>query len=57
MRNKNLFENKIERLESIMKNIEYSFNRNERNEGIQEVAKAKQILEQLSTYLSTETQD
>jgi len=57
MRNKNLFENKIERLESIMKNIEYSFNRNERNEGIQEVAKAKQILEQLSTYLSTEIQD
>ena len=57
MRNKNLFENKIERLESIMKNIEYSFNRNERNEGIQEVTKAKQILEQLSTYLSTETQD
>ena len=57
MRNKNLFENKVERLESIMKNIEYSFNRNERNEGIQEVAKAKQILEQLSTYLSTETQD
>jgi len=57
MRNKNLFENKIERLESIMKNIEYSFNRNERNEGIQEVTKAKQILEQLSTYLSTEIQD
>lgn len=57
MRNKNLFENKIERLESILKNIEYSFNRNQRNEGLQEVSKAKDILSQLTTYLRTENQD
>lgn len=57
MRNKNLFENKVERLESILKNIEYSFNRNQRNEGLQEVSKAKDILSQLTTYLRTENQD
>lgn len=57
MRNKNLFENKVERLESILKNIEYSFNRNQRNEGLEEVSKAKDILSQLTTYLRTENQD
>ena len=57
MRNKNLFENKVERLESILKNIEYSFNRNRRNEGLEEVSKAKDILSQLTTYLRTENQD
>lgn len=57
MRNKDLFVSKIERLESIMKNIEYSFNRNERNEGLEEVTKAKILLGQLQTYLNTETQD
>ena len=57
MRNKNLFDSKIDRLDSILKSIEYSFNRNERIEGIQEVTKAKAILEQLRTYLNTETQD
>ena len=57
MRNKNLFVTKVERLESILKNIEYSFNRNERLEGIEEVRKANTILEQLNTYLNTEIQD
>ena len=57
MRNKDLFVSKIERLESIMKNIEYSFNRNERNEGLEEVTKAKILLGLLQTYLNTETQD
>ena len=57
MRNKNLFESKVERLESILKNIEYSFNRNQRNEGLEEVSKAKDILSQLTTYLRTENQD
>lgn len=57
MRNKNLFVAKIERLESILKNIEYSFNRNERMEGLTEVKKATTILEDLNTFLNTEIQD
>jgi len=57
MRNKNLFVAKVERLESILKNIEYSFNRNERMEGLEEVQKARTVLEQMNTYLNTEIQD
>lgn len=57
MRNKDLFEQKMERLESITKLVGYHIHRDEKETAYELVGKSLNILEEMFTLLRTETQD
>jgi hypothetical protein len=57
MRNKDLLEQKRERLESNLKLIGYHIHRNESDTAYELVAKTLDVLEEVRTLLGTETQD
>jgi hypothetical protein len=57
MRNKDLFEQKMERIESIIKLVGYHIHRDEKTEAYNLVGKSLNILEEMFTLLRTETQD
>jgi len=57
MRNKTLIQTKIERIESTLRNINYSIGRNERGDSYKALDKVTELLSQINTLLNTETQD
>ena len=57
MRNKLLVENKLERIESLLNNLSFSLNRNERDQAIKEVELLKEHIESILSIVRTEFQD
>lgn len=57
MRNKELFERKLERLSSLIKNIGFHIHRDERDEAYKLVARTVDFVEDMQTLLNTEVQD
>jgi hypothetical protein len=57
MRNKDLFEQKMERVESIIKLVGYHIHRDEKDQAYELVGKSLNVLEEMFTLLRTETQD
>lgn len=57
MRNKELFEQKMERLESVVKLVGYHIHRDEKETAYELVGKSLGIMEEMTTLLRTETQD
>jgi len=57
MRNKVLIENRLERVESTLKSINYCISRGEQKEGLELVRVLLEKLEEIRTFLSTETQE
>ena len=57
MRNKDLFEQKLERFESEVKKMGYHIHRNEQEEAYEKVAELLEKLQDLRTLLNTESQD
>jgi hypothetical protein len=57
MRNKTLFENKLERFEAEVKKQGYYIHRNELDEAYARVELLLEMIEALRTLLNTETQD
>ena len=57
MRNKNLFEQKLERFEAEVKNVGYHIHRNEQTEAYEKVAELLEKIGDLRTLLNTEHQD
>ena len=57
MRNKDLFEQKMERIESVIKLVGYHIHRDEKDIAYDLVGKSLNILEEMTTLLRTETQD
>lgn len=57
MRNKTLFEKKIDKLESTVTTVEYHVARNERDQAYVEIDKLRELLSTLTTLLNTEEQD
>lgn len=57
MRNKILVETKLERIESLLNNLSFSLNRNERDQAIKEVELIKEHVEGILSIVRTEFQD
>jgi hypothetical protein len=57
MRNKILVETKLERIESLLNNLSFSLNRNERDQAIKEVELLKEHVEGILSIVRTEFQD
>jgi hypothetical protein len=57
MRNKELFENKLERLQSVVKLIGYHIHRDEKEVAYEHVGKSLDLMEEMFTLVRTETQD
>lgn len=57
MRNKDLFEQKLERFESEVKKMGYLIHRNELDEAYTKVAELLERIADLRTLLNTESQD
>lgn len=57
MRNKILVESKLERIESLLNNLSFSLNRNERDQAIKEVELLKEHVEGILSIIRTEFQD
>jgi len=57
MRNKILVESKLERIESLLNNLSFSLNRNERDQAIREVELLKEHVEGILSVVRTEFQD
>lgn len=57
MRNKILVESKLERIESLLNNLSFSLNRNERDQAIEEVELLKEHVEGILSIIRTEFQD
>jgi hypothetical protein len=57
MRNKNLFEQKLERFEAEVKKIGYHVHRNEQAEAYQKVEELLERIGDMKTLLNTEHQD
>ncbi len=57
MRNKELFERKLEKFESEVKLAAYHFNRNELSEGSDKVLELLERISDMRTLLNTEQQD
>ena len=57
MRNKNLFEQKLERFESEVKKMGYHIRRNELGEAYEKVEELLEKVGDLRTLLNTESQD
>lgn len=57
MRNKELFERKLERLNNIVKNIGYHIHRDERDQAYKLVGRTVEFIEDMQTLLNTEIQD
>jgi hypothetical protein len=57
MRNKDLFEQKMERLQSVVKLVGYHIHRDEKGQAYELVDKSLSIMEEMFTLLRTETQD
>ena len=57
MRNKVLFEKKFDQMERMLTAIEYCISRGEQREGLEEVRRTKDLLENMSTLLENEHQD
>ena len=57
MRNKEVVQRKLERLAADIKQIDYSFKRNEISNGYSYIKKVQEDLGDIQTLLNTETQD
>lgn len=57
MRNKVLFENKLENLESLIKKVGYHIHRNERDVAYELIETLLEKLADMQTLLNTESQD
>lgn len=57
MRNKELVEKKLARIERYLKNISFNINRNERKEAQNTIKESLEKLSDIQTLLNTETQD
>lgn len=57
MRNKELFERKLDRLNSLIKNIGYHIHRDERDQAYKLVGRTVEFIEDMQTLLNTEVQD
>ena len=57
MRNKDLFENKLENFQSLVKKVGYHIHRNELAEAYALIAVLLEKLEDMQTLLNTESQD
>ena len=57
MRNKEVVQRKLERLAADIKQIDYSFKRNEISNGYTYIKKVQEDLGDIQTLLNTETQD
>lgn len=57
MRNKELFELKLERLESLVKLIGYHTFRDEKEDAYKHIDKCTDLISDIRTLLNTETQD
>lgn len=57
MRNKDLFEQKLERFESEVKKMGYHIHRNEQQEAYQKVEELLERIEDMRSLLNTEHQD
>jgi hypothetical protein len=57
MRNKILVETKLERIESLLNNLSFSLNRNERDRAVEEVELLKEHGEGILSIIRTEFQD
>jgi len=55
MRNKEIFQNKVTRLESIMNNIDRAVSLNDRQQVFDQLERAKTMLSDLQTMLNRET--
>lgn len=57
MRNKELFDKKLERLESVVKLVGYHIHKDDRDLAYKHVDKCIDMIAEMQTLLSTETQD
>jgi len=57
MRNKILVEKKLERLDSLVNNIQFSVNRNERDTALRELQVLREQLESITSLIENENQD
>lgn len=57
MKNKQVILNKIERLERVIKNIEYNLNTNNRREALESFNNLKEKLSDIQTLINTEVQN
>jgi len=57
VRNKELFERKLERLNNIVKNIGYHIRRDERDAAYKLVGSTVEFIQDMQTLLNTEVQD
>jgi len=57
MRNRDLFETKLERLESSIKLVGYHVHRDERQVAYDQIDKVLEMIQDVHTLLRTETQD
>jgi hypothetical protein len=57
MRNKLLVEKKLERLDSLINNIQFSINRGERDTALKEVEVMRDQLEVITSLIQNEDQD
>jgi hypothetical protein len=57
MRNKNSISKKLERLESILRNLNYSIGTSDRTLSYKHLDKAKEQLSDINTLLNRETQE
>ncbi len=57
MRNKVLVEKKLERLDSLVNNIQFSVNRNERDAALKELQVLREQLEAIASLVENESQD
>ncbi len=55
MRNKEIYQNKITRLESIMNNIDRAISLNDRQQAFDDIERAKTMLGDLQTMLNRES--
>lgn len=57
MRNKNLISNKLDRLESELRKLNFAIGTNDRTTSYNHLDKAKEIISDINTLLNRETQD
>lgn len=57
MRNKVVIERKLERVQAELKQVDYSFKRNEPQAGFNYLKHINEMLEDIQTLLNNETQD
>lgn len=57
MRNKDLVLAKLEKIDSILRGLNFHIGRNERDQAYKELDRIKEVNSQIVTLLNTETQD